>query len=873
MQCTKIFDRALRIAFLLVCCTSAHAADGDHAGMLHVPSPDWRDQIIYFVMTDRFDDGNAANNDQGAGEFDPADGAKYSGGDLAGIERRIGYIRDLGATAVWITPPVANQWWDAGARFSGYHGYWAENFVEVDRHLGTLADYQRLSRRLHAEGLYLVQDIVVNHVGNFFSYPDKYDSRAPQRRVRLNTDARPHGAPTQRPFSLNDVGDPAQRASNIYHWTPSIREFDNVQQQHNWQLADLDDLNTENPQVRKALRASYGYWIREVGVDAFRVDTAFYVPPDYFQDFLRADDADAPGILRVAAQTGRQHFHLFGEGFGIDRAFSDVQARRIDSYMRDEHGRERLPGMLNFPLYGSMLDVFARGAPSAVLGHRISNMMQLHADPWRMPSFVDNHDVDRFLATGNEPALRQALLTIMTLPGIPVIYYGTEQGFSVQRAAMFKGGFGADGHDHFDADAPLYRYVQRITNLRRSHRVLSRGAPSVIDDNHAAAGALAWRMSDGNEHALIVLNSAAHETLLTDVDTGLAAGMRLQPVFSIDGKAEALQVDANGRLTLRLAANSGQVWIAAGVAEVAEVGGARIDVDAIPTQAISGDLQVRGTASGVSRMHVLIDGDLGRARIVEPAHDGRWRATIDTSDLIDPALEHRVVAWSDQPMALSPAQRFHVERTWRLAADVEDPKADDRGPRGRYRYPDDPVWRAHRSIDLRRVRVWTSAGSLRIEVQMRELIATWNPANGFDHLALTIYLQLPDRADGQRVMPLQNANLPEAMRWHYRLRANGWTNALTAFAGASATNEGTPVMPAADLRVDRSNGSISFSLPASAIGGAPTMDGARLHVTTWDYDGRYRPLAIKPGSFEFGGGDGARDPLVMDDSAVITLHQ
>ena len=117
---------------------------------LHVASPDWRDQVIYFVMIDRFDNADPGNDDQGAGEFDPADAAKYSGGDLRGVIRRIGYIGGLGATTVWITPPVANQWWNVRGRFSGYHGYWAEDFDKVDAHYGTLDDfYPQTIRILH----------------------------------------------------------------------------------------------------------------------------------------------------------------------------------------------------------------------------------------------------------------------------------------------------------------------------------------------------------------------------------------------------------------------------------------------------------------------------------------------------------------------------------------------------------------------------------------------------------------------------------------------------------------------------------------------------------------------------------------------------
>ena len=177
--------------------------------------------------------------------------------------------------------------------------------------------------------------------------------------------------------------------------------------------------------MRQALRDSNGFRVRDVGVDAFRVDTVFYVPPSLFQDFLRADDPAAPGIEQVARATGRHGFYTFGEGFDIDPPFATTGARRIETYVRADgqrNGRLLMPGMLNFSLYGSLGDVLARGAPTAVLGHRIQALMRLQSDPHRMVNFVDNHDVDRFLAGGSEAGLRQALLAIMTLPGVPVLY-------------------------------------------------------------------------------------------------------------------------------------------------------------------------------------------------------------------------------------------------------------------------------------------------------------------------------------------------------------------------------------------------------------------------------------------------------------------
>lgn len=859
---------------VFLCCALALAAGTAPAAAdplkLHVPSPDWRDQVIYFLLTDRFDDGDPRNNDQGHGEFRAGSAAHYNGGDLAGIGRRLDYIKGLGATAIWLTPPVANQWWDPSVSYSGYHGYWAENFVKVDRHLGTLDDYRELSHRIHDAGMYLVQDIVLNHVGNFMSYRGGWDPDDPTRFYTPHPDSRPVTAPSQWPFSLNDPRREEDRRAAIYHWTPDISDFSDPRQMLDFQMSGLDDLNTENPLVRRVLRQSYGHWIREVGVDAFRVDTAFYVPAELFDDFLHARDPGAPGIEIVARQTGRRHFLSFGEGFGIDQAFEDRQTQRIESYARDAQGRRLLPGMLNFPLYGSLGDAFARGRPTAELGDRIERMMKRHRDPHLMPSFVDNHDVDRFLAGGSEAGLRQALLALMTLPGIPVIYYGTEQGFTEQRASMFAAGFGSGGRDRFDDAAPLYRYLQRLTALRREHRLFSRGTPKVLRVNPAAPGVLAWRMDHAGRSAIVVMNTAEHETLLDKLGTGLAPGTRLRGLFGIEATPADVTVGPGGHLTLKLPPRSGGVWaLAPGPVAQSAAAAATLTLAALPDTPMSADFEVTGHARGLSRLALVVDGDLGSAQWVTPDTTGRWRATIDTRRMADPSTPHEVVAWAESPAAISATRRFTVARPWRVLAELDDPVADDAGPTGRYRYPTAPGW--NHPADIRHVRASESGGNLRIEVEMGELSTAWNPANGFDHVAFTIFIGLPDRTDGATSMPLQNASLPAGMKWHLRLRAHGWSNALFSADGASATNEGTPITPGAQIRVDRDRRRLSFELPSAALGNPRSLSGTTLYLTTWDYDGGYRPLLPLPQPHAFGGGDGTRDPLVMDDTAVITL--
>lgn len=850
------------LAIVFTCARLAAACTVD--GPLQMPSPDWSSQVVYFAMIDRFDDGDPHNNDQGAGEYDPADPRKYSGGDLAGLARRLDYIQELGATALWITPPVANQWWDARHAYGGYHGYWAEDFTRVDAHLGTREDVRCLSRALHARHMALVQDIVVNHVGNYFTI-DRTG------RFSLNSPTPGRSAPTQWPFSRNDANDPAQRRLGIYHWTADIGDFNDERQLRTGQLAGLDDLDTENPRVRRALRSSYGGWIRDAGIDAFRIDTVLYVQPAFFDDFLHADDAHAPGILRVAEATGHRAFLAFGEGFAIDAPYRDDDARRIEAYMAGTKGRERLPGMLNFPLYGSTLDVFARGRPSAVLGERIRSMMRVHARPWLMPTFVDNHDVDRFLANAGEASLRQALLLIMTLPGIPVIYQGTEQGFTGQRDAMFARGFGSGGRDHFDVDAPMYRYLQRVIALRRSQRALTHGAPTVLAESRAASGPLAYAMRDNDDAVIVAFNPSPTPRLLARLRTAFAAGTTLDPLFAIDGDAPALVVGADGLVDVVLPAHSGYAWKAGAVGAAAPTANGDIAVAPLPAR-VTGDLVVAGRAHGVDRVTLVVDGDIERARTTDVGPGGAWRAGLPTADATDPAVEHELVAWSDAPRAVAGPLRFRVERQWRELARLDDAAGDDHGPGARYTYPTGAGWTSH-PLDVRSVRVRATGTSLRIELRFATLGSLWKAPNGFDHLAANVFVELPGRRDGVRSMPLQDALLPEGMRWHVRARVDGWNVALFDAAGADATHEGTPRPAAPALKVDTANATLIIDLPASSLGDPATLDGARVHVATWDRDGGYRPLRKQADAGSFGGRVDAHDPLVMDDAGPIVLRE
>ena len=869
--------------------SSAHAAGNLK---LHVPSPDWRDQIIYFLMTDRFEDGNPQNNDQGSGEFNPQKESHYSGGDLAGVRNRLGYIQGLGATAVWITPPVANQWWNG--EYGGYHGYWAADFKRLDAHVGSLKDYQQLSDALHRKGMYLVQDIVLNHTGDFFRYKN-WQPQNPAQGFEFKPKSVPMQAPTQAPFHLNDARNPAHRAAAIYHWTPDVSNYNDRQQELNFQMSGLDDLNSENPVVRRALRDSYGHWIRKVGVDAFRLDTAFFVPPDAVQDFLYAKDAKHPGMRIVAQQTGRKDFMTFGEGFAIDKAGETKAMAKIETYVRDAQGQAVMQGMLNFPLYGSVGDVMARGGPTHALGERIHQMMRVHSDPHRMPSFIDNHDVDRFLKGGSDIALRQSLALIMTLPGIPTLYYGTEQGFKEQRAAMFAAGYGAGGKDHFDTQSPLYLFTQSLTQLRKQHRVFSRGVPTVLRDDAAGAGVLAYRMDHAGQSAWVIFNTAEHEVLLDNLDLmqGLPAQQRpraLTGVWGVEGAqfkrppevSVNVTTGAAGLFNLALAPRSTLIWIgrdqASAAAEMtAALPKLKLPAD-MPTH-VTGDFDLAGAwplpASSDLECLWVVNGDLKNAQMIQPITNAKlptsagatqWHLRVDTSRWSD-ATAQRVVllarhAQSKAVVAVSESMPLHLKKEWQLVASVEDPVGDDRGPQGRYVYPQDPTY-VPGTFDIEKLEVWTAGKSLRLKLKMGAINRSWNPANGFDHVAFTVLIGKPDASNSLRVMPFQQDSLPADSHWHYRLRVHGWSNALFTSQGAHAAAEGRALPEGARIQVDPDARTVQFDLPASLLADVASLKGLKLSVNTWDYDNGYRKLSPQGGGSEVGGGN-ADQPLWMD---------
>ncbi|HZK19165.1 MAG TPA: alpha-amylase family glycosyl hydrolase [Treponemataceae bacterium] len=841
-----------------VSCSSAKISNQNEA-YLHVPSPDWSEQIIYFVLTDRFYDGNTKNSNQKKGEYDPSTIAKYSGGDLSGVTQKIDYIQGLGASAVWITPPVANQWWDPMVNYGGYHGYWAENLVKVDKHMGTLEEYKELSACLHKNNMYLIQDIVPNHMGNFFRISGSGD----EIEFELNKKSVPVSAPTQVPFNKINWNKKSDREAAIYHWTGSISNFDDDTNRYTHQLSDLDDLNTENPVVIEALKKSYGYWIKEVGVDAFRVDTVKYVPHEFWNEFFHGSG----GIMQTAQLTGRNNFTAFGEAWYGSTAFDDTGDKQAASYV-DQVGYPMLPALLNFSLQTDMVEVFARGKSTDRLDYRLTSLKKHFGDLRTLYNFLDNHDMDRFLVSANVEDLETALLFMYTIPGIPIIYYGTEQEFEGVRDSMFSKGYGSGGIDHFNTESRIYTYLADLASLRRSCKAFTQGDVEVFATTNQGAGILAYKSIHADTIRLTLLNTSENTILAANLDTELKNAI-LHPVFAVRERKQSVSTDDNGFVSLLLSPKSALVYEVAREKSVGE----NILTGTIhgPTGIWKNPRTLSGSTAGLLDARVVVDGNWELGVPVS----GGFNTTISV-DSLSAGQHSAVVAGFDTSgrLLVSEPYVFNVELTYDLVASVTDPIGDDTGPNGNYTYPKDETFN-DKQCDITNVDVLTAGSHLNLVLTMNSPISSsWGPPNGFDHVAFYIYFSLPDSTSTETAMPKQNATLPDSMTWDYFSQIGGWMNFFYNSIGAGADSYGTAMVAGPDITVDRENQTLTFAYSSESFNNPITLSGMKIYIATYDYDGMSagnRLIEETAGEWSFGGGSYKTSPLIMDDIEVVQI--
>lgn len=471
----------------------------------------WEDEVFYFLLLDRFSDGNekgyydndgnlvttgktplyrpsdkdsAVRTDEDAEQWRDA-GGKFCGGNLKGLISKIGYLKRMGITAIWVSPIFKQIQWQ-----ESYHGYGVQNFLDVDPRFGTREDLRRMVDTAHAQGIYVMLDILLNHTGDVFAYdaqdpywrgdpyPAKgfFDSQGQPTLpfgpidLSVHPDAWPDGtiwpAEFQQPNTFSRKG----YIKNWDHFPEYLEgDFNILKDIHHGQ-GDIDSYQPSD--ALKHLSLVYRFWIAYADVDGFRIDTIKHMDPGATRYFVS-------DIRQFTESIGKEKFCLMGEiSGGRERAFHTREDTGLDAALAIDD----VPDQMEFLVKG-------RHDPVAYFElFRNSPFTDEEAHKWfrdNVVTMIDDHDKvnqhewkGRFGADPDaDKVLFNALAFDATTVGIPCVYYGTEQGFDGQgsddryiREAMFGGLFGAfrskDRH-FFNEENPIYQQLAQILSIRK----------------------------------------------------------------------------------------------------------------------------------------------------------------------------------------------------------------------------------------------------------------------------------------------------------------------------------------------------------------------------------------------------------------------
>ena len=408
--------------------------------------------VMYLIMTDRFASGDPAHAPPGENRTLPRG---WHGGDFAGIEQHLNYLKDLGVTTVWTTPVASN-----GAIPQAYHGYAATDLYATDAHFGTLAQYRQLSDALHARGMKLVIDLVPNHVG--VEHPWVTDPPTPDWF---------HGTAQQHPkiqFDFYNLVDPHAPQNAWYNIT------------HGWFTDAMPDMNQENPLVAKYLIQNALWWVEKANLDGIRLDTFPYVGRPFWRDFHAALHEAYPRLTTVG-----EVFHADPQ---VTSFFAGGEAHRgIDT---------GLDTPFDFPVYFKLREVLIAGKPMTELKDLLrQDALYPHSE--RLVTFIGNHDTIRFVtaAGGSALKLKLALGLVLTLRGMPQIYSGDEIGMAggedPDNRRDFPGGFAVDKRSAFTSagrtaeEEQVFAWTKGLLGVRATHPQLTSGIEQDLfaDDN------------------------------------------------------------------------------------------------------------------------------------------------------------------------------------------------------------------------------------------------------------------------------------------------------------------------------------------------------------------------------------------------------
>ncbi|WP_439590908.1 pullulanase-type alpha-1,6-glucosidase [Microbacterium sp.] len=566
------------------------------------------DEQFYFVMTDRFANGDPSNDEGGltgdrlATGFDPTDKGFYQGGDLAGLRSKLDYIEGLGTSAIWLTPsfknrPVQGTGADASA---GYHGYWITDFTQIDPHLGTNAELEELIADAHDRGIKVYFDIITNHTADVISYEENQFSYIDQ----ATSPYRDASGTAFDPGQYAGTGTfPALDPATSFPYTPVIAPADADVKVPAWlndptlyhnrgdstwagesvtygDFVGLDDLMTEHPTVVDGFIDVYQDWI-DLGIDGFRIDTAKHVNFEFWEEW-------SSQVLDYAHANGKPDFFMFGEVYDADPA-------KLSPYVRNSD----MNSVLDFT-FQSNATAYAKGGSAAQLTALFAGD-DMYTTPdssaTALPTFLGNHDMGRigYFVAGADALQRDELAhELMYLTrGQPVVYYGDEQGFAGAggdkdaRQSLFATqtdayadqplvtGEQLGSQDRFDTDSPLYQRIAELGALRADHPALATGAQieRYADDG---AGVYAFSRVDRDdkvEYLVATNNTTADKTVTIPTLTKDAS---FSPLY---GGGAAFSTDGEGAASLTVPALSALVFTAdESVTAPSAAGGIEVEV-------------------------------------------------------------------------------------------------------------------------------------------------------------------------------------------------------------------------------------------------------------------------------------------------------
>ena len=402
------FFSAIALSLVLLTSTNSYAQSSSDLVKPAVRGPQ-SDESVYFIMTDRFENGDTSNDFGGLDKsksvsgYSPEETGWWHGGDFKGITKHLDYIKGMGFTSIWITPPVVQKYVQGGS--AAYHGYWGIDFTTVDPHLGSEADFKELVTQAHKANIKVIIDVVVNHTADVIYYDSMGRPQVSAAEANI-----------KKPDWLNLISNYHNLGDNPFIGN-SVQDGD---------FYGLDDLETENQKVVNGWIDLWSGWITKFDIDGMRIDTFKHVNADFWKAFI-------PKIQAAASSAGKKDFPIFGEA-------ADSDAPSLSEYVAGG----QVPSVLDFA-FEKQVKSFAQFGVSAENLAELFNGDDLYTtattSAYGLATFLGNHDIGRigyFLSSAVAVGENQALLersklanaALFLLRGGPVLYYGDEKGMT-----------------------------------------------------------------------------------------------------------------------------------------------------------------------------------------------------------------------------------------------------------------------------------------------------------------------------------------------------------------------------------------------------------------------------------------------------------